>query len=104
MYDLHDFLEPIHFDSSEEITIYNDGQFAKHIKAYHEELPDLANIDIVLVGIGETRGSGIFNSGTFGPDIIRKQLSALYYWHYDVRIADIGNIRAGATLNDSLSR
>jgi len=101
MYDLHDFLEPIHFDSSDEYTAYNEGQLARHITAYYEQLPDISTADIVLVGVGETRGSGIFNSGSFGPDIIRKQLYQLYYWHYDIKIADIGNIRAGATLNDS---
>jgi formiminoglutamase len=103
MYDLHDFLEPIHFDSSDEYTSYNEGQLARHIRAYYEQLPDITNADIVLVGVGETRGSGIFNSGSFGPDVIRKQLYQLYYWHYDISIADIGNIRAGATLNDSYS-
>jgi formiminoglutamase len=103
MYDLHDFLEPIHFDSSDEYTSYNEGQLARHITAYYEQLPDITKADIVLVGVGETRGSGIFNSGSFGPDVIRKQLYQLYYWHYDVSIADIGNIRAGATLNDSYS-
>jgi len=103
MYDLHDFLEPIHFDSSDEYTSYNEGQLARHITAYYEQLPDITKSDIVIVGVGETRGSGIFNSGSFGPDVIRKQLYQLYYWHYDVSIADIGNIRAGATLNDSYS-
>jgi formiminoglutamase len=101
MYDLHDFLEPIRFDGSIVDTIYNDGQLAKHITAYYDELPDVTNVDIVLVGVGETRGGGIFNSGSYGPDIIRKQLYQLHYWHYDIKIADIGNIRGGATLNDS---
>ena len=80
---------------------YNDGQLAKHIVGYNTEIPDVSAVDIVLVGIGETRGNGIFTTGFEAADAIRRQLYQLHYWHYDTAIADFGNIKTGATLKDS---
>lgn len=101
MYDLQDFLLPIDIHTLNEDSGYNDGQLARHIFGFDSELSDLSKVDIILLGIGETRGGGIFNNGFDAPDAIRKQLYQLHYWHYDVKIADFGNIKIGATLNDS---
>jgi len=101
MYDLHDFLEPVSLHSINEDNGYNDGQFAKYISLYEAELPDLTDVDIVLVGVTETRGCGVFDNFTSAPDAIRKQLYQLHFWHKELHIADIGNIKTGATLNDS---
>lgn len=101
MYDLHDFLIPIDIHALNEDSGYNDGQLAKHVVGYDSEIPDVSAADIVLVGIGETRGGGIFNNGFEAADAIRRQLYQLHYWHFDVRIADFGNIKTGASLNDS---
>lgn len=101
MYDLHDFLLPVDIHAINEDSGYNDGQLARHLLGYDSEPADLNQVDIVLVGIGETRGGGIFREGFDGADAIRKQLYQLHYWHTDVKIADFGNIKTGASLNDS---
>ena len=101
MYDLHDFLTAIPVHELNDDNGYTDGQLAKHIAIYETELPDITNADIVLVGINETRGSGLFDLADNAADCIRRQLYQLHYWHTDVKIADIGNIKTGATLNDS---
>ncbi len=101
MYDLHGFLSPVDIHLLNEDSGYNDGQFAKHITIYSEELPDITDADIVVVGVDEFRGCGNFNEGINAANIIRKQLYQLHYWHFDTKIADIGNIKTGATLNDS---
>lgn len=101
MYDLHDFLSPVAIHELNEDNGYTDGQLARHIAIFENQLPDISNIDIVLVGVTETRGSGTNDSLTNAPDHIRKELYNLHYWHKDVNIADIGNIKTGATLNDS---
>jgi len=101
MYDLHDFLAPVLLHTINGDNGYNDGQFAKHITLYETEIPDLTDIDIVIVGVTENRGAGVFNDKKSAPDAIRKQLYQLHYWHKEVSIADIGNIKTGATLNDS---
>lgn len=101
MYDLHDFLMPIAVHELNDDKGYTDGQLAKHISIYEKELPDITHADIVLVGVLETRGSGVFDNTMHAADCIRKQLYQLHYWHTEVIIADMGNIRTGATLNDS---
>jgi formiminoglutamase len=101
MYDLHDFLNPVAIHELNDDHGYTDGQLAKHIAIYEYQLPDIAEADIVFVGVNETRGSGVFDNTISAPDAIRKQLYQLHYWHTGVVIADIGNIKTGATLNDS---
>ena len=101
MYDLHDFLTAIPVHELNDDKGYTDGQLANHITIYENELPDITHADIILVGVNETRGSGIFDNAANAANAIRKQLYQLHYWHTDVIIADIGNIKTGATLTDS---
>lgn len=101
MYDLDDFLLPIDIHILNEDSGYNDGQLAKHIFGYASDMQDLSAVDIILLGIGETRGGGIFNNGFESADAIRRQLYQLHYWHYDVKIADFGNVKTGVSLMDS---
>ena len=101
MYDLHDFLTAIPVHELNDDHGYTDGQMAMHMTIYETELPDITHADIVLVGVNETRGSGIFDNTLNAANCIRKQLYQLHYWHKDVVIADIGNIKTGASLNDS---
>jgi formiminoglutamase len=101
MYDLHDFLEPVVVDHVNGDNGYNDGQLAKHIVIYETELPDVTGADVVLLGIAESRGNGITTVPGHAPNAIRKQLYQLHYWHKDVNIVDLGNIKTGATLADS---
>jgi formiminoglutamase len=101
MYDLHDFLEPVLLSTINGDNGYNDGQFAKNIAVYETQIPDITDTDIVLVGVTETRGCGIFENFETASYVIRKELYQLHFWHKDVSIADIGNIKTGATLSDS---
>ena len=101
MYDLHDFLTPIAVDIINGDNGYNDGQLAKHITLFEGQLPDITTADIVLVGVGETRGNGLRENTIYAPDCIRKELYQLNYWHKEISIADIGNIKTGASLADS---
>ena len=94
MYDLHDFLTAIPVHELNDDNGYTDGQLAKHIALYETQLPDITDADIVLVGVNETRGSGVFDNNLNAADCIRKQLYKLHYWHTDVVIADIGNIKS----------
>ena len=101
MYDLLDFLAPVDSFLLNGDEGYNDGQLAKHISTYQQEMPDVKAADIVLVGVSEYRGGGHFKTSPDAANIIRKQLYQLHYWHSDIKIADIGNIKPGATIADS---
>ena len=101
MYDLLDFLMPVNSYDLNEDNGYNDGQLAKHIVTFENEMPDITHADIVIVGVSEFRGSGLFNSDASVANAIRKQLYQLHYWHTEVKIVDIGNIECGASIADS---
>lgn len=101
MHDLEDFLTPVDIHELNGDSGYNDGQLAKHIDIYETDQPDTDNADIVLLGVSETRGNVTPDLSGDSPDCIRKQLYQLHYWHKEVNIADIGNIKPGATLTDS---
>lgn len=101
MYDLIDFLEPIDLSDVNEDNAFTDGQLAKNIMVYSGELPETDTADMVLVGIQESRGSFDPREAFGAADHIRKHLYRQHYWHDQVKIADIGNIRPGATLKDS---
>ena len=100
MYDLHEFLEIINIAEISGDKSYNDAQLGNHILINAEHLPDITNADIIIVGINEQRGEGI-KSKINSPDAIRTQLYKLHYWHTDIQIADLGNIKTGASLTDS---
>jgi len=101
IFNIADFLEPLNRAVLSQDESYKDGQLGKTILVYEEEMPDLTSVDIVLVGCGETRGAGLLPTQGVAPDWIRSEFYQLFYWHLDVTIADIGNIRKGASLKDT---
>lgn len=100
MYDLQDFLAPINVAELNNDTDYNDSQMGSILKINEGFIPDLEGIDIVLVGINEYRGEAYLPKDNSANEI-RKQFYQLHYWHQNVQIADIGNIKTGASLKDS---
>ena len=95
-----DFLEPINRYELSNDEGYKDTQLGRHIHAYEEEFPDLTTADMVLVGCGEMRGEGGINN-TDGPNAIRSAFYGLFHWHKTVSVADIGNVKVGASIQDS---
>lgn len=98
---IHDFLEPVNIYELSEDEGYKDTQLGKHVLLNDEYFPDLEDADMVLVGFGETRGETFSADVNAGPNAIRKEFYALFHWHKDVTVADVGNVRPGATLQDS---
>lgn len=100
MLDIKDFLDPVDPSAWPEDGGNREGQLSRAILVHTDAFPDLDNADIVLLGCGEQRGAGLGGGDNSDPDAIRRQFYSLYFWHKDLRIADIGNIRYGATLGD----
>ena len=104
---ISDFLSPVNFNEISQDESYRDGQIGQAISVYKslkypaKKFPELDDVHIVIVGCGEQRGSGLIHGQSEAPDLVRRQLYALYYWHKDVKIADIGNIMAGSLYTDS---
>src|SRR5450432_2609918 len=99
---LTDFLSPVNLAELSDDQLYQDGQIGKSIDVYDNKFPDIFDADIVLVGCSEQRGAGKNNHpAVTAADAVRRQFYQLYYWHTDLKLADIGNIKTGATLQDS---
>lgn len=96
-----DFLDPVNLFELSEDEGYKDTQLGQHIDLYNEEFPDISAADIVLVGCGEMRGMGIAHADSNAPNEIRKEFYGLYHWHKEVKVADVGNVKRGATLEDT---
>jgi arginase family enzyme len=98
---LIDFLEPVNIAFLSNDEGFKDTQLGKHILAYEEAFPELDQADMVIVGCGEMRGAGMQYQSTKAPDAIRAEYYRLYHWHTAVTVADIGNVKCGATMQDS---
>ena len=98
---ISDFLSPVNLHEVSHDEDYKNGQLGKTIAIYQDEFPDLDEAQIVLLGCGEQRGSGLSKGQSEAPDIIRRHFYSLYYWHPDIKIADIGNIKTGSLYTDS---
>lgn len=95
-----DFLAPV---ADEVLAAFQNDQFAYgHEIQFHTAttFPDLENVKIALLGVCESRvnpkesSTAIFNE-------IRKKLYGLYAGNWDVQVADIGDIYAGDTPEDT---
>jgi len=98
---INDFLEPVNLHELSQDEGYEDGQIGKLIDVHDEFFPDLYKADMVIVGCEEERGSGRERKEASAPNAIREQFYRLYSWHPDIKLADAGNIRSGATLADT---
>ncbi len=98
---IQDFVEPVNLDLLSKDEGYRDTQLGKHILVNDGEMPDISNADIVIIGAGECRGAGFPLSGHEAANAVRSALYSLYYWHAQVTIADIGNVKLGQSISDS---
>lgn len=96
-----DFLEPVNLYELSHDEGFKDTQLGKHILINDEYFPELDTADLVIVGFGESRGSMPTTNINASPNAIRKEFYSLFHWHNEVQLADIGNVKPGATLQDS---
>lgn len=98
---IQDFVEPINIAHISNDEGYRDTQLGKHIGVNEGNLPDITEADIVIVGAGECRGAGYALQGHTAANAIRTALYDLYYWHAQVNVVDIGNVKLGQSMQDS---
>jgi len=101
MQDLRPFFEPKHFIETDDAGDYQPLQWGASIKCATQQSFDWEDADIVLVGCGEMRGTGGKATYSNSPNAVRKHLYKMYHWHNGIKIADAGNIRQGATVDDT---
>lgn len=105
MISLADFFSPISLSDFLSDKEYYNSQFGNTIQKYESSFPNFESREerpqLAILGVEEDR-SAIDNKGTAkAPNAVRKHLYSLYQGDYDVKIADLGNIKAGSTINDT---
>ncbi len=101
--DIEIYFEPISLDLSayaEQTENFFVGNLIEpFVKTGH--FPGLEGVKIALVGVNEDRKS-LENTGCAdGPDKVREQLYPLFSHWNNVKIADLGNIKQGNTIDDT---
>ena len=96
-----DFLKPI----SEEVVAFISGLNSQHLgnkMVLHtsEQFPDINKIKIAIIGVLDNRGdSKAISDVDLTP--IRKELYSLYPGNWEASIADLGDIEAGNSIEDT---
>ncbi|MDD2963060.1 MAG: formimidoylglutamase [Bacteroidales bacterium] len=82
---------------------YSHLRVGHQIKAYttQGQFPDLSEADLVLIGIAENRGRDAQPTQNNGPDEIRKYFYKLFPARKQMKIADLGNMQTGSSLEDT---
>ncbi len=100
---LADFFTPVDLSRVAPGEGYKPSQLGQKITTYTEQFPDLEDDkpDLVVFGVQDDRNA-VGNTGcALGPDYVREKLYRLYQGAYNTKIYDLGNIKQGATVNDT---
>ncbi len=98
---LNDFFSPVSTDSIKPHSGYVNGSIASQIQTYIHRFPDLEDIHLVLIGVEEDRHA-INNKGcAFAADAVRPYFYKLFRGPFELKMADLGNIKAGASVRDT---
>lgn len=96
-----DFLDPVDLPLVIEDGDLKEGQIGKSIDIFQDAFPDLTHADIVIASCDELRGDGQLGSASAETDAVRKELYSLYYWHKQIKLADIGKVKIGMHVSDT---
>jgi arginase family enzyme len=99
---LSDFLQPVPESVYQNLSDTSPKSLVNVIDIYTKQFPDLEGVHLAIIGVKEERLNPEHAGCGVTPDEVRKQLYKLVQPKYDVKIADLGNIEAGSSVNDTL--
>lgn len=99
---LSDFLSPVPESVFNLLGETSPKSLVNVIDIHTKQLPDLAGVHIAIIGVKEDRIHEQHHGIAVSPDEIRKQLYKLVQPKHEVKIADLGNIEPGSSVNDTL--
>jgi len=101
--DISLYFDPIHIDNFKYLNRSSRKSFGDMILKYVPDsyFPDLSDVHMAIIGVGEERGQ-VGNPGcSQGVDNIRDHFYDLFPGSYQAKVADLGNIKPGHTLQDT---
>ncbi|MES2691352.1 MAG: formimidoylglutamase [Bacteroidota bacterium] len=99
---LSDFIKPVPAPVYADIHESSPKSLINVIDIHTKQWPDIDDADLVILGVKEDRIRPEHAGVAVTPDEVRKELYKLFKPKYEVKIADIGNIEAGNSVNDTL--
>jgi formiminoglutamase len=85
-------------------SIKSTTSFYKNIKANLDKMPDFKDADLAIIGVEEERGTLTNKGVSKGANEIRKKLYKLKKGYGKYKIVDLGNIRNGVDLDETVGR
>ena len=83
------------------IDFHSENQLGSKFDIHTDDnFPELENVDVIFVGISDTRRSN-YGDLDDSANVIREKLYQLYYHGRELKIADIGNILPGEHPHDT---
>lgn len=98
-----DFFQPVDTGRISAQRPYITSQFGNHVRAHTDEQgwPELEGIQLALIGVNEDRRAGDNHGAAIAPDHVRECLYRLFQGEWSLKMADLGDIRAGASPDDT---
>ncbi len=66
-----------------------------------EHFPNLGDADLAIIGVNEDRNAVNNNGCAHAPDYVRNHLYKLFRGDFNPKVADLGNIKQGHTIDDT---
>nr|MBA3665166.1 formimidoylglutamase [Bacteroidota bacterium] len=103
MSDIAHFFTPIDINFITDVASLKELQFGNvfTIHSAPDNFPELDGIDIAIIGVAEDRNAENNLGCSLAPDSVRTFLYKLYGGGYTARVADLGNINAGHSTDDT---
>ncbi|HOI88221.1 MAG TPA: formimidoylglutamase [Lentimicrobium sp.] len=101
--DLSIYFEPLSDDLFEGLDQFTHPRLGNQMLIYRNgcSFPETSGFDIAIIGVTEDRASTGNEGCAQGADEIRRRLYHLFPGAWNARIADLGNIRQGYTIEDT---
>jgi formiminoglutamase len=98
-----DLFEPVNLSAFDADEYHQHDSLHQHIKIFSDKkkFPSDIDVDLVIIGVNEYRGSVYKTKQQHAADAVRKKLYALKKHSTFCRIADIGNFIPGHTIEDT---
>jgi formiminoglutamase len=104
MIDLNQYFDPVCLDKPEAEPLKGSAAFSHNVvvNTGNEPIDDLSSFAVALIGVPDDRSSA--NTGAaHAPDAIRKSLYSFSRLQGKMKITDLGNLRPGASFEDTLA-
>ncbi|MGZ3882919.1 MAG: formimidoylglutamase [Bacteroidia bacterium] len=103
MSDIAHYFTPIDFSEISEKTEFTETQFGHDFTIYKTDgdFPELDGFDLAIIGVCEDRNAATNNGCSLAPDVVRSFLYKLYGGSFRAKVADLGNIQPGHSVDDT---